>query len=107
MKTIITLDKADQPYGFPQLDANSKLNASGSFSGSFTGDLQGSNLSISDSAIVSGSLIVSGSITLNNLLTLTPQHPLPLGVATGSFAVSSSIPPKPYFYDGTTWNALY
>jgi hypothetical protein len=26
---------------------------------------------------------------------------------TGSFAVSASIPPKPYFWDGTDWNALY
>jgi hypothetical protein len=56
---------------------------------------------------VSGSLNVSGSVTLNNLLTLTPQNPLPSGVATGSFAVSSSIPSKPYFFDGTSWNALY
>jgi hypothetical protein len=50
---------------------------------------------------------ITGSLSISNVLTLTPQHPLPLGVATGSFAVSSSIPPKPYFYDGTTWNALY
>jgi hypothetical protein len=56
---------------------------------------------------ISGSLSISGSINLNNILTLTPQSPLPSGVATGSFAVSSSVPPKPYFYDGTTWNALY
>jgi len=56
---------------------------------------------------MSGSLSISGSINLNNILTLTPQSPLPSGVATGSFAVSSSVPPKPYFYDGTTWNALY
>jgi hypothetical protein len=47
------------------------------------------------------------SITINNVLTLVPQSPLPSGVPTGSFAVTSSIPPKPYFWDGTTWNALY
>jgi hypothetical protein len=52
-------------------------------------------------------LRVSGSATISNVLTLTPQDPLPSGVPTGSFAVSSSAPPKPYFYDGTTWNALY
>lgn len=46
---------------------------------------------------------VSGS----SVLTLTPQNPLPLGVPTGSFAVSASSPPVPYFYDGTNWNALY
>ena len=53
------------------------------------------------------SLQVTGSATISNILTLIPQSPLPLGVASGSFAVSSNVPPKPYFYDGTTWNALY
>jgi len=49
-----------------------------------------------------------GNVTINNFLTLTPQHPLPtLNIQTGSFAVSSSTPPRPYFYDGTSWNALY
>ena len=52
----------------------------------------------------SSSLHISGA---SAVLTLTPQDPLPSGVPTGSFAVSSSAPPKPYFYDGTTWNALY
>jgi hypothetical protein len=56
---------------------------------------------------MSGSLNTSGSISLNNILTITPQHPLPSGIATGSFAVSSSVPPKPYFFNGTSWNALY
>jgi len=55
----------------------------------------------------SGSFTITGSLTISNILTLTPQTPLPLGVATGSFAVSSSAPPKPYFYNGTSWNALY
>ena len=50
---------------------------------------------------------ISGSVTVSSILTLSPQTPLPSGVPTGSFAVSSSAPPKPYFYDGTTWNALY
>ena len=50
------------------------------------------------------SLHISGA---SAVLTLTPQTPLPSGVPTGSFAVSSSVPPKPYFYDGTAWNALY
>ncbi len=30
MKTIITLDKANQPYGFPQLDSGSSINIGGS-----------------------------------------------------------------------------
>jgi hypothetical protein len=42
-----------------------------------------------------------------NILTLTPSNPLPINVLTGSFAVSASIPTKPYFWDGSTWNALY
>lgn len=52
----------------------------------------------------SSSLHISGA---SAVLTLTPQTPLPSGVPTGSFAVSSSIPPKPYFFDGIAWNALY
>jgi hypothetical protein len=56
---------------------------------------------------ITGSLTVTGSATISNVLTLTPQNPLPSSIPTGSFAVSSSIPPKPYFWDGTTWNALY
>lgn len=56
---------------------------------------------------ITGSLSISGSATFNNIITLTPRHPLPSGMATGSFMVSASVPPKPYFYDGTTWFALY
>ena len=50
---------------------------------------------------------ITGSLSISNILTLTPQNPLPSNAPTGSFAVSSSVPPKPYFWDGTTWNALY
>ena len=57
---------------------------------------------------VVGSSSFSGDVTISTLLTLTPQHPLPtLNLTAGAFAVSSSTPPKPYFYDGTNWNALY
>jgi len=65
---------------------------------------------------VSGSSFIysGGDITaqdhlqsLSGVLTLTPQDPLPSGLPTGSFAVSSSVPPKPYFWDGTSWNVLY
>ena len=52
-------------------------------------------------------LHISSSTTVSAVLTLDPQHPLPTNSPTGSFAVSSSNPPKPYFYNGTTWNALY
>jgi hypothetical protein len=52
-------------------------------------------------------LHVSGSARIDEVLTLTPLDPLPTGSPTGSFAVSASVPPIPYFYDGTSWNALY
>jgi hypothetical protein len=67
----------------------------------------GFKLDVSGSGRFTNNITVTGSVTVSNILTLTPQTPLPSGVATGSFAVSSSVPPKPYFYDGTTWNALY
>jgi len=50
---------------------------------------------------------VTGSVNITNILSLKPQNPLPTSVPVGSFAVSSSIPPKPYFWDGKTWNALF
>jgi len=54
---------------------------------------------------ISGSLNVTG---LSAIFTLQPQDPLPtVGIPTGSFAVSSSIPAKPFFWDGSVWNALY
>lgn len=55
----------------------------------------------------SSSLHVSGSTRIDNVLTLTPQNPLPSNAPTGSFAVSASVPPKPFFWDGSVWNALY
>jgi hypothetical protein len=57
---------------------------------------------------VVGSASFTGNVTISNVLTLTPQHPLPsVNLSVGSFAVSSSTPPKPHFWDGTSWNALY
>ena len=50
--------------------------------------------------------ITASSVSINNILTLTPQDPLPTSPA-GTIAVSASTPPVPYFYDGSTWNALY
>jgi hypothetical protein len=52
-------------------------------------------------------LTLSSASFATSLLTLTPIHPLPNAPATGTFAVSSSSPPKPYFYNGTSWNPLY
>jgi len=66
------------------------------------------SLDVKGTARMSGSLTVTGSVTISNILTLTPQHPLPsVNLSIGSFAVSSSTPPKPYFWDGTNWYALY
>ena len=59
----------------------------------------------SASRAVSSSFSTTSSLARN--LTLIPIDPLPSGAATGSFAVSASTPPKPYFWDGSNWNALY
>lgn len=50
---------------------------------------------------------VSGSVKCLTVLTIQPMHPLPNNAATGSFAVSASVPPIPYFWNGSNWNALY
>ena len=66
--------------------------------------------SISGSSFVysGGDVIAQQSLkSIGGILTLIPQDPLPTEPPTGSFAVSSSTPPIPYFWDGTTWNALY
>ena len=93
---IGTIADGDYQYVVGKYNVNNYLE--GSFIiGNGTNDGNRSNL-----------LATSGStVTISNILTLTPIHPLPSGVATGSFAVSSSSPPKPYFYNGTSWNALY
>lgn len=66
------------------------------------------SLDVKGTARISGSLTVTGSVTFSSVLTLAPQHPLPsVNLSTGSFAVSSSTPPKPYFWDGNNWYALY
>jgi hypothetical protein len=49
----------------------------------------------------------SSYLSETSLISLTPQHPLPIDAPTGSFAVSSSRPPIPYFWDGDVWRALY
>jgi hypothetical protein len=61
-----------------------------------------------DQLNVSGSLEASGSITIaaGQVLTMQPIDPLPASAPSASFAVSGSTP-KPYFWDGANWNALY
>lgn len=60
----------------------------GSFTGSFIG-------------------IFTGSISAVDFILINQSNPLPTSLPIGAFAVSSSTPPKPYFWDGTDWNALY
>lgn len=50
---------------------------------------------------------ITASAAISTLLTLTPTHPLPVAPQTGTFMVSASSPPKPYFWDGSVWNPLY
>jgi len=51
---------------------------------------------------------ITGSVNITNVLKLTAQNPLPAAsTAPNSFAVSASTPTKPYYSDGTSWNALY
>ena len=53
-------------------------------------------------------LEVSSSVYIQNVLKLAPQNPLPTSAIAGMFAVSASgAVYKPYFYDGSVWNALY
>jgi hypothetical protein len=93
---------------------NGSLTVTGSVTSTvgFYGSLIG-NASTSTSAsyavnCTTASYAVTASYLLaSQLITLTPSNPLPTNPLTGSFAVSSSIPPKPYFWNGTTWTALY
>ena len=55
---------------------------------------------------VSSSFFTNVFIEGSKVLTLEPINPLPSGVPTGSFAVSASIPPRPYMWDGSAWYAL-
>jgi len=68
----------------------------------------GGNTYIQGNTTITGSLVVTGSVTVRNILTLTPTSSLPTGQPTGSFIVSGSgASCKPYFYNGTTWTALF
>ena len=97
-------------------DATDSVNSTLAFSTKATGGLGTFQSSDIDLEIVSGSAVniyrdttLNGSLTVSGseVLTLTPTHPLPSSPSTGSFAVSGSTPPIPYFYDGSSWNALY
>ena len=64
------------------------------------------SLTVSGSGNYTNGLTVTGSVSLSSVLTLAPQHPLPASPVVGTLAISASIPPRPYFWDGTIWYAL-
>jgi hypothetical protein len=80
-----------------------------------TGSLSTGDLLIYDSSSqvwvnskqLSGSYGLTGSLHINSVLNLTPTHPLPSGLLTGSIVVSGSgINCKPYFWNGSTWASM-
>ena len=72
------------------------------------GDGSTFDVDISTLTVVSASFASTASyLNETSIITLNPQSPLPSNVPTGSFAVSSSNPPIPYFWDGSIWRALY
>jgi cytoskeletal protein CcmA (bactofilin family) len=97
------------------------VNGSGRFSNNLTitGSLNvtGSsvfrgNITTTGSLNVTGSGIINGAVTITGssaLLTLSPRNPLPTtGVPSASFATSGSgANLKPYFWNGSTWTALF
>lgn len=87
------------------VSVNGTISATSGFNGSLTGNVNG-NASTSTSASYARNA-TTASYLASSILTLTPVNPLPMNVLTGTFAISSSNPPKPYFWDGTNWNALY
>ena len=104
MKTIVTLDLADQPYGFPQLDGSGSLQATGSLYGtaSWATNFSGSitNAVIADTASYVVSSNVWGPYGADSIVTssyaLTASYALNGGgggggsIDTGSFATTGS-----------------
>lgn len=89
-------------------------------SNSRTAGIEGSSLILTGGdavgdASIPGDLILKGGsgsayegiVEVQTLFRLKPMHPLPTPGNDCVFAISSSIPPKPYFYDGISWNSLY
>ena len=70
MKTIITLDKADQPYGFPQLDGSGSLQATGSLFGTSSYTINSETLN----GTGSGVFATTGSNTFIGTQTITGSN---------------------------------
>ena len=75
MKTIVTLDKANQPYGFPQLNESGSLQATGSLHGT-------------SSWAVSASWAPSQVLTTGSLVTTSSFNAFTSSYNTGSFTGS-------------------
>lgn len=56
---------------------------------------------------ISGSITNAVTASYSDIFRIAPVDPLPASPASASFAVSASVPPVPYFWDGTEWHALY
>lgn len=57
---------------------------------------------------LAGKTEVTASLHITAFMNIAASNPLPAGVSAGTFAVSASgANLKPYFYDGSAWNALY
>ena len=97
--------------------ASYALSSSFAISSSFAGSANNANLldgldstvfATTGSNQFKSSQSITGSVNITNVLRLTAQDPLPAASSVpNSFAVSASTPTKPYYSDGTSWNALY
>ena len=57
---------------------------------------------------ITGSLNVSGSIYINDILQLTPTGSFPAVATEGMIVAQGALgASKPYYYNGSTWNALF
>ena len=90
---------------------DSKFSGSSYITGSLliSGSISSTNIALTGSAQLTGSLTVTGSINFYDLLSLSPVDPLPIAnVPTGSIASSGSDSDnKPYYWNGSTWTALF
>jgi hypothetical protein len=118
--TIINgTNTANFPSGALYVNGSSSFTGSLNLSGSLTVTTIGIELQVTNTGVkignmptdthpMTGSLNISGSVNISNVLQLSPLNPLPAAASfPNSFAVSASAPNKPYFSDGTNWNALY
>jgi len=104
--TGISTTVSNQTY---TISANQSVNGilrlrAGEVNSVATSNTMDGTLTVTGSSILNG-LTISGSSTDGGLLSMEPWSTLPAAASfTNTFAVSGS---KPYFSDGSTWNALF